>query len=142
MTVPRKTKINTTFVSIDGMRGTRSKMDDFRSVRARIFARLEAIDAASADRLLIPGVNAYNQGDYEGALSYFLKSVTEISAFEEELRPHITVIFASRRFMLFYRLATSRIARHPQSGSGSHFSSSGSRKCRAEGFRAGARSAL
>jgi hypothetical protein len=90
MTVPRKTKINTTFVSIDGMRGTRSKMDDFRSVRARIFARLEAIDAASADRLLIPGVNAYNQGDYEGALSYFLKSVTEISAFEEELRPHIT----------------------------------------------------
>jgi hypothetical protein len=31
MTVPRKTKINTTFVFIDGMRGTRSKIDDFRS---------------------------------------------------------------------------------------------------------------
>lgn len=86
-----KTKINTTFVSVNGTTGTRSKMDDFRSVRARIFARLQAIDEASSNHLIIPGVNAYNQGDYEGALSLFLKSVTEVPAFEEELRPHINV---------------------------------------------------
>jgi hypothetical protein len=77
MTAPRKTKINTTFVSIDGMTGTRSKLEDFRSVRARIFARLQAIDEASANHLIIPGVNAYNQGDYEGALSHFIECVTE-----------------------------------------------------------------
>jgi hypothetical protein len=91
MTEPLKTKINTTFVSIDGTTGTRSKMDDFHSVRARIFARLQSTDDASANRLIIPGVNAYNQGDYEGALGHFLKSVTEVPAFEEELRPHINV---------------------------------------------------
>jgi hypothetical protein len=32
MTAPRKTKINTTFASIDGTEGTRSTMEDFRSV--------------------------------------------------------------------------------------------------------------
>jgi hypothetical protein len=91
MTAPSKTKINTTFVSIDGTTGTRSKMDDFRSVRARIFARLQAIEEASANDLIIPGVNAYNQGDYEGALSHFMRSATETPAFAEELRPHINI---------------------------------------------------
>jgi hypothetical protein len=66
-------------------------LDDFRSVRARIFARLQAIDDASANHLIIPGVNAYNQGDYEGALGYFMKSVAEVPAFEEELRRHINI---------------------------------------------------
>jgi len=53
-------------------------MDDFRSVRARIFARLQAIDEVSADDLLIPGINAYNQGDYESALSRFVNSAAQV----------------------------------------------------------------
>ena len=91
MTVSPKTKINTTFVAIDGTTGTRSKIDDFHSVRARIFARLKAADETSANHLVIPGINAYNQGDYEAALSHFLKSVAQVSAFQEELRPHINI---------------------------------------------------
>src|SRR5664280_204981 len=90
-TLQQKTKINTTFVSINGTTGTRSKMDDFSSVRARIFARLGAIDKAFANERIIPGVNAYNQGDYERALSHFVGSVTEVPAFKEELRPHIRI---------------------------------------------------
>jgi hypothetical protein len=54
-------------------------MEDFCSVRARIFARLGSIDGASANRPVIPGVNAYNQGDYQRALSLFLGSIMEIS---------------------------------------------------------------
>jgi hypothetical protein len=88
MTGPRATRINTTFVSVDGTKGTRSKMEDFRSVRARIFARLQTVDEASA---VLPGINAYNQGDYEAALSLFLASVKEVPACEEELRPHINI---------------------------------------------------
>jgi hypothetical protein len=92
MTMPLKTKINTTFVSLDGTSGTRSKMDDFRSVRARIFARLQASDEASAaEHFLMSGVSAYNHGDYEGALSHLLRSTAQIPAFEGELRPHIHV---------------------------------------------------
>src|ERR1700732_5037637 len=98
MTASPKTKINTTFVSIDGTTGTRSKLDDFRSLRARIFARLQAIDDAPADHLIIPGVNAYNQGDYEGALSYFMKSVAEVPASDEELRPHINICMRVTHF--------------------------------------------
>jgi hypothetical protein len=118
MTALPKTKINTTFVSIDGMTGTRSKLDDFRSVRARIFARLQAIDDASANHLIIPGVNAYNQGDYEGALSYFMKSVAEVPAFEEELRPHINICKRVTHFVLSprdigYRDACSKWERLP-----------------------------
>ena len=52
--------------------------------RTRLFARLKVIEEASGNRLVIPGVNAYNQGDYGGALSYFLKSVTEVPAFRTE----------------------------------------------------------
>ncbi len=118
MTASPKTKINTTFVSIDGTTGTRSKLDDFRGVRARIFARLQAIDDASANRLVIPGVNAYNQGEYEDALSHFLNSITEVPEFEEELRSHINVCKRVMHTVLSpldigYRDACSRRSRLP-----------------------------
>jgi len=70
-------------------RGQRWKIS--ASVRARIFARLKSIDEASANRLLIPAINAYNQGDYQRALNVFLGSITEVPAFEEEVRPHIAM---------------------------------------------------
>ncbi|MGH7014761.1 MAG: hypothetical protein ACREEL_11520 [Stellaceae bacterium] len=88
MTEPQKTRINTTFISIDGKKGTRSKMEDARSVRSRVWARLEKTDKDSA---LLPGINAYNQGDYEIALSIFLGSAADIPACEEEIRPHIII---------------------------------------------------
>jgi hypothetical protein len=59
--------------------------------RLEFFARLKSIDEASANRLVIPGINAYNQGEYQRALSLFLGSIMEIPAFEEELRPHINI---------------------------------------------------
>jgi hypothetical protein len=116
MTAPRKTKINTTFVSIDGAMGTRSTMEDFHSVQARIFARLGSIDGASANRLVMPGVNAYNQGEYQRALSLFLESIMEIPAFAR------TLIFATASFILFCRRTTSNIATHTRIGRGFHFS--------------------
>jgi hypothetical protein len=86
-----KIKINTTLIALDGSKETRSKMEDFRTVRARVFARLKALDEASADSFLIPGVNAYNQGDYEAALGHFLRSLAQVPAFEDEIRPHIRI---------------------------------------------------
>ena len=86
-----KVPINTTFISLDGTKETRSKMADFLSVRARVFARLQAIDDAPANSFLLPGVNAYNQGDYEAALGHFLRSLAHVPAFEDEIRPHIRI---------------------------------------------------
>jgi hypothetical protein len=86
-----KVKINTTFISLNGSKETRSKMEDFLTVRARVFARLKALNEASADNFLIPGVNTYNQGDYEAALGHFLRSLGQVPAFEDEIRPHIRI---------------------------------------------------
>jgi hypothetical protein len=93
-------------------------MDDFRTVRTRVFARLQAIDEASANHNIIPGVNAYNQGDYEGARSHFLKSVNEVPAFEEDLQPHINVCERVIQSVLSpaditYRDACSKWERYP-----------------------------
>jgi len=113
-----KTKINTTFVDIDGTTRTRSTIYDSFSVRARIFARLQAIDETSGNRFVMPGVSAYNEGDYEGALSHFVKSKAKIPAFAEDLRPHINICNRVIRSVLSsrdieYRDARSKWERFP-----------------------------
>jgi hypothetical protein len=89
--VSLKVKINSTFVTLNGSHATRSKMEDFLTVRSRVFARIKAIDETAGNNSLIPGVNSYNHGDYEAALGHFMRSLAQVSSFETEIRPHIRI---------------------------------------------------
>jgi hypothetical protein len=66
-------------------------MEDFRTVRARIFVRLGAINGPAANSFVIPGVNVYNQGEYEAALGHFSRSVAQVPDFAPEIHPHIRI---------------------------------------------------
>jgi hypothetical protein len=94
MTTERRVKprISTEFTMPDGSKGTRSLMDDFQTLRGRIFGRLRnALGDDEANRLVLPGINAYNFADYESALGYFVEAVKHHPEISEELRPHIRI---------------------------------------------------
>jgi len=91
MAIPTRTKISTAFRNLDGSAGVRSKFEDFRTLHSRVFARIRAISPALAERLLAPGIHAYNMADYGVALQHFAAALTELPALEEELRPHVHI---------------------------------------------------
>lgn len=87
-----KPKVSVDFVAPDGSTGQRSKMDDFRSVRNRIFSRIRAaLGDDEANRLLVPAINSYNSAEFQKALSYFVEAVERHPKLEGELRPHIII---------------------------------------------------
>jgi hypothetical protein len=85
-------RVTSTFELPDGGTGHRGLSDDIPTFHRRLFGRLgERMEEGDADRILIPGVNAYNQGDYETALSYFKSAVGRAPSVEEDLYPHFTI---------------------------------------------------
>jgi hypothetical protein len=44
-----------------------------------------------ADRLVLPGINAYNAGEYESALEQFAETVHEHPEMAEEIQPHLRI---------------------------------------------------
>jgi hypothetical protein len=87
-----KPKISTEFTMPDGTTGTRSLMQDFRTLRDRIMLRLLVALGDDADsRHVLAGIKAYTNADYESALAYFTKAVVEHPEISEELRPHIRI---------------------------------------------------
>ena len=113
-----KVKINSIFIALNGSAAIRSKIEDFRTVRARIFARLGAINGPAANSFVIPGVNAYNQGDYEAALGHFIRSLINVPEFEVEILPHIKFCLKVSRTLpspddITYRDAVSKRGRSP-----------------------------
>lgn len=79
------------FEMLDGSKSLRASSKDVPTFHRRIFGRIGDLMGTAADQILIPGVNAYNGGEYEEALSYFEKAVANTSAMEQELYPHLIV---------------------------------------------------
>lgn len=75
----------------DGSKSLRSSSTDVPTFHHRIFGRIGTLMAKAADQILIPGVNAYNMGQYEEALGYFEASITNTPAMGQELYPHLII---------------------------------------------------
>jgi len=87
-----KPKVTVEFVAPDGSTGQRSRMEDFRTVRSRIFSRLrEELGDQEANRLLVPAINSYNSADFQKALRYFSEAVERYPQLADELRPHMII---------------------------------------------------
>ncbi len=87
-----KPKISTEFINSDGSRGTRSKDEDWQTVRYRIFDRLRSMLSVSELNVhLLRGVSAYRVAAYEPALEYFDEAVKIHPELAEEIRPHILI---------------------------------------------------
>lgn len=87
-----KPKISTEFIKPDGSRGTRSKTEDWQTVRSRIFDRLlSMLSESELEVHLLRGVSAYRIAAYDAALAYFDKAVKFHPEIAEEIRPHIRI---------------------------------------------------
>lgn len=85
-------RVTPTFQLPDGGTGHRGSSEDVPTLHRRLFGRLsEKMTRADADGILIPGVNAYNAGSYESALSYFTSVVQRAPGAEEDLYPHFII---------------------------------------------------
>lgn len=85
-----KVRVNHQFEKDDGGIGTRSTMEDGMSLPRRLFIRISKhLHGDEGDKILIPGVNAYNCGDYEDAIQWFHKVVALHPELAAELEPHI-----------------------------------------------------
>ena len=85
-----KIKVNHQFERDDGTLGTRSTLEDGMSLPRRIFLRMaKYLRGDEGDTILIPGVNAYNCGEYEEAVKWFTKAVYLHRELQIELQPHI-----------------------------------------------------
>ena len=86
----KKIRVTTEFIGHDGSKGTRSKMTDFKTLRGRIFARIEQA-APESEPILIPGVNSYNAANYESSLKSFTETTDKFKQLCDELAPHIEI---------------------------------------------------
>ncbi len=87
-----KPRITVEFETPEGVAAKRSLLEDFRTLRARIFIRIEkTIGDEAANRLVLPGINAYNTAEYENALSHFSEAFRESPQLADELKPHIHI---------------------------------------------------
>jgi hypothetical protein len=85
-----KTKVSHQFEQDDGTVGTRSTFEDGTSLPRRIFLRMSKyLRGDEGDKIVIPGVNAYNCGEYEVTLKWFRKAVSLHRELQMELQPHI-----------------------------------------------------
>ncbi len=85
-----KIKVNHQFEQDNGTLGTRSNFEDGTSLPRRIFIRMaKYLQGDEGDKVVIPGVNAYNCGEYEEALKWFTKAVSLHRGLQMELQPHI-----------------------------------------------------
>ena len=86
----QKIKVTTEFIGPDGLKGTRSKMTDFQTLRGRIFARIQKA-APESEPILIHGRNSYNEANYQSALNSFRETTDKFPKLSEELAPHIEI---------------------------------------------------
>ncbi len=85
-------QITVEFEMPEGGTAKRSLLDDFRTLRARIFIRIErTVGNEVGNRAVIPGINAYNTAEYEDALSHFSEATREFTQLIDELDPHIRI---------------------------------------------------
>jgi hypothetical protein len=88
----RKPKVSTTYAMPDGSTGTRSLMEDFETLRGRIFTRVRlTIGSEAGNKFVLPAINAYNTADYEAALAHFMESANRYPVISEEIRPHLLI---------------------------------------------------
>ena len=85
-------KVTVEFEMPEGGTAKRSLLDDFRTLRGRIFIRIERfVGEEVGNRVVIPGINAYNIAKYEDALSHFSEATREFPQLIDELDPHIHI---------------------------------------------------
>lgn len=88
----RRPVVRLEFQLPDGRKAQRSKLDDFQTVRVRIIQRIrKAVDDDVGNRVLMPGINAYNCGEYEEALNCLTAAAKQIPVLSAELAPHIRI---------------------------------------------------
>ena len=86
----KRIRVSHQFEKDDGTRGTRSTYEDGESLPRRIFIRMSNyLKGDEGNTVVIPGVNAYNCGEYEEALKLFHKAVVLHQELSPELQPHI-----------------------------------------------------
>lgn len=87
-----KPRITVEFEMPEGGAAKRSLLEDFHTLRARIFIRIEkAVGYEAGNRVVLPGINAYNTAEYENALSHFAEALREFPQLIDELKPHVHI---------------------------------------------------
>ena len=85
-------KVRLEFQLPDGRTAQRSQLDDFRTVRVRIIERIRSVVTEDVgNRVLMPGINAYNCGEYENALESLIAAGKQLPVLADELALHIRV---------------------------------------------------
>lgn len=85
------------FEMSDGSKSLRASSKDVPTFHRRIFGRIGDLMGTAADQILIPGVNAYNSGEYEEALSYFEKAVANTLGYGAGVVPSVDRLPKSHR---------------------------------------------
>ncbi len=87
-----KLYISIEFVKKDGTKGIRSKLEDFETLQTRIYSRIrKIISDETANKCIVPAVNAYNYGEYDVALKFFQEALKVSPISNEEIHPHIKI---------------------------------------------------
>ena len=86
----QRIKVTTDFIDLDGSKGTRSELTDFRTLQSRIFNRIQKAHPES-EPILIAGINSYNMANYESALTSFTETTDKFPSLCDELAPHIEI---------------------------------------------------
>ncbi|OGT32477.1 MAG: hypothetical protein A2W28_08205 [Gammaproteobacteria bacterium RBG_16_51_14] len=88
----KKLTVNHQFEKPDDTLGLRSNFEDGESLPRRIFIRIRKLMGDNnPDELILPGINAFNYGEYEEAEKWFRKSIEICPDVEIEIRPHLTI---------------------------------------------------
>lgn len=90
--MPSKPKVTVLFEAPDSGTAKRSLMEDFKTLRSRIFIRtLKITGDEVGNRVLLPGINAYNIAEYENSLSHFIEALRIFPKLMDELIPHVQI---------------------------------------------------
>lgn len=85
-----KRHISIIFTLPDGTTGTRSSMEDFQTLPSRVLENVWKIAGEDlAKQFLVPGINAYNLGEYKEALDHFEKAINCCPGLVLELKTHM-----------------------------------------------------
>lgn len=85
-----KPKVSDQYKETDGTDHDRASIQDFQTVRSRIFARIiRHLGNENADHVVLPGVNAYNTGNYIDALRHYEEAARLFPVIREEIAPHM-----------------------------------------------------
>lgn len=87
-----KPRVTLLFETPEGGDAKRSLMEDFKTLRSRIFIRiLKAAGDEAGNRVVLPGINAYNTAEYENSLSHFVEVHRILPQLMDELIPHVQI---------------------------------------------------